>query len=157
MKLINIATIALLALPLTLGCAVNTADGSADMGVAQSADELGTKFHYDASISNVSFDGGCVPSNQPQDCAYGFELRYTKQYVDLQTTIKHTTNNVTRTITITVDTWSRSKIHSMMMVGPQDDDLGLLEAKVGQPYAVKVVDRNGKSLWSGNVNTLFHL
>ncbi len=157
MKLINVATLALIALPLTMGCAASTADSTADMGVGQSADELGTKYHYTPSVSDVSFDGGCGISNLPQDCAYGFELRYTRQYIDLQTTIKHTTNNTTHTITITVDTWSRSQIHPMVMVGPQDDDLGMVDAKVGEQYSVKVLDRNGKSLWSGKVNTLFHL
>jgi len=148
-----------LALPLA-GCAAQTADNATDEGLAQSSDELGkTKYHYEPGVSDVTFNGGCgVVQNPPQqDCSYGFVMTYERSYIDLKTAVSHTTDNTKHTITITVDTWSYSKIHPMVMVGPEKYDLGTLDAKVGTSYAVKVVDRNGKSLWSGKVQSLYHM
>jgi hypothetical protein len=132
-------------------------DGSVDT----STDELGkTKYHYEPSVSDVTFNAGCgvIEKNQPEaDCSYGFSMTYDKDYVDLTTTITHDTSNSAQTIEITVDTWSYSQIHSMIAEGPQTDDLGLLGAKVGEKYKVKVVDRKGHSLWTGSVETLYHM
>jgi hypothetical protein len=156
----NLRSLALvLALPLA-GCAAQTADTTTDDGVAQSTDELGkAKHHYEPGVSGLVFNGGCgIVMNPPQqNCSYGFEMTYERSYVDLKTTVSHKTDNKAHTITITVDTWSYNTIHPMMMVGPEKYDLGMLDANVGQGYTVKVVDRTNKSLWTGKVQTLFHM
>jgi len=159
MKLAILPFALALAFPLA-GCAAQTADDTTDEGLAQSSDELGkTKYHYEPGVSDMTFAGGCgVIMNPPQkDCSYGFVMTYERSYVDLKTTISHKTDNKTHTITVTVDTWSYSKIHPMIKVGPEKYDLGMLDANAGTAYTVKVVDRNGKSLWTGKVHTLFHM
>lgn len=148
---------ALLALPVLACGSTDTMDNGTDT----STDELGkTKHHYEPSVEDVHFNAGCgvIEKNQPpQDCSFGFVLRYTKSYIDLKTTVTHETNNGAHTVTIKLDTWSYNTIHPMVMVGPENMDLGLLDAKVGEAYAVKVVDRSEKTLWSGKVHTLYHL
>ncbi len=149
---------ALLALPLATGAC--SGGDMADEGSDPSADELGkVRHHYEPAVDNVHFNGGCgIVTNPPQeDCSYGFVVRYTKNYIDLKTTVSHETNNSKHTITIKLDTWSYNTIHPLVAVGPQNLDLGVLDAKVGQTYAVKVVDRHGKELWSGKVMSLYHL
>ena len=131
-------------------------DGSIDT----STDDLGkTKYHYEPSVSDVTFEPGCgvIEQGQTNDCTYGFVMTYDKDYIDLTTTVTHETNNTKKTIAITIDTWSYSQVHSMVAEGPQKDDLGLLDANVGEKYAVTVSDRKGHTLWSGNVETLYHL
>jgi hypothetical protein len=124
-----------------------------------SVDELGkTKYHYEPTVNDVTFNVGCgIKPTKPTDCSYGFAMNYVKDYVDLETTVTHVTNNTARTVEITVDTWSYSKIHSMIAVEAENDDLGLLDAKVGEAYKVTVVDRKHAVLWTGKVNTLFHM
>ncbi len=146
-----------LALPLT---ACSGGPDAADPSDGTSQDELGkTKHHYEPAVEDVHFASGCgIVTDPPQtDCSYGFVLRYTKNYIDLKTTVSHETNNATHTITIKVDTWSYNTIHPLVAVGPENLDLGLLDAKVGQTYSVKVVDRTEKTLWSGKVASLYHL
>ena len=148
---------AFLAFPLA---ACSGGPDATDEGDGTSQDELGkVRHHYEPAVENVHFNGGCgIVTDPPQtDCSYGFVLRYTKNYIDLKTTVSHETNNTTHTITIKVDTWSYNTIHPLVAVGPQDLDLGLLDAKVGQTYSIKVVDRNAKTLWSGKVASLYHL
>ncbi len=124
-----------------------------------SVDELGKKkYHYEPTANDVTFNAGCgIKPTEPTDCTYGFVLNYVKDYVDLETTVTHVTNNTSHTVVITVDTWSYSQIHSMIAVKAEDDDLGLLDAKVGETYKVTVVDRKNVVLWTGKVNTLFHM
>jgi hypothetical protein len=137
---------------LPLGCAMST-DTTDDQ-----ADEL-SRIYSEPKVSDVHFQGGCgVVTNPPQqDCSYGFALDFTKSYIDLKSSVSHTTNNNTRTVTITLKTWSTSNVHSHVMPQEQTEDLGLLDAKVGENYTVKVVDQANKTLWSGKVATLYHL
>lgn len=127
--------------------------------VDTSTDELGkTKYHYEPSVSEVTFHGGCgIYNPDNKDCSFGFEMTYTKDYADLKTTITHETDESKKTVTITLDTWSYSQIHPMIMVGPETDDLGLLGTKAGEKYSVKVEDRKHHELWSGKLETLYHL
>ena len=129
--------------------------------VDTSTDELGKKhYHYEPSVSDVTFNAGCGvidPQNPPTDCTYGFEMTYVKDYADLKTTVSHTTHESTHTIDVTVDTWSYSQIHPMIMVGPQTYDLGMLGAKAGETYDVTIYDRKHVPLWSGKVATSYHM
>ena len=54
-----------------------------------------------------------------------------------------------------MDAWSSS--HQATEVEPRDADLGLLDANVGQTCKVSVVDRKHAVLWSGKVDTVYHL
>jgi hypothetical protein len=139
------------------GCGAS--DGSVtDNGTDQSTDNLGKKhYHYEPVVEDVHFNGGCGIYKPNQDCTYGFVLRYTPEYIDLKTTLSHQTDNGAKTIDVTVDTWSYSQIHPMVAVGPENLDLGTLDAKVGSTYKVTVHDRKGVSLWSGKVSFLYHL
>ena len=127
--------------------------------VSTSTDDLGkTKYHYEPTVEDVTFNAGCgVVTTQQTDCSYGFEMKYQKDYVDLTTTVTHTTSESSHTIDVTVDTWSHSKVHPMVVVGPQIDDLGVLGAKAGETYEVRVYDRDHVKLWSGKVATTFHM
>ena len=138
---------------LPLGCSGSDVDTSTD--------ELGKKkYHYEPSVSDVTFNAGCgvIDANDPPtDCTYGFEMTYVKDYVDLTSTITHTTSNTKKTIDITIDTWSYSQIHSMIATRPQTDDLGMLGAKAGETYKVTVYDHKHVVLWSGKVATSYHM
>lgn len=138
---------------LPLGCAMSSADATGDQ-----SDEL-SRTYYEPKVSDVHFNGGCGVVTDPpqQDCSYGFALDYTKSYIDLKTGVTHSTDEATHTVTITLKTWSTSKIHSNVVPQEQTDDLGLLGAKVGESYHVKVVDQANKTLWSGKVATLYHM
>ena len=138
---------------LPLGCAASAADQTGG-----EADEL-SRIYVEPKVSDVHFQGGCgIVTNPPQqDCSYGFALDYTKAYIDLKSNVSTSTNNATKTVTITLKTWSMSNVHSHVVPQEQTDDLGLLNAKVGETYAVKVVDQANKTLWSGKVATLYHM
>ncbi len=143
-----------------LGGAFVLAGCGGDGSVDTSTDELGkTKYHYEPSVSDVTFNAGCGVIEQGQTCDsnYGFAMTYDKAYADLTTTVTHETNNTAMTVDITIDTWSYSQIHPMIVEGPQTDDLGLLSAKVGEKYKVTVSDRKGHEIWKGDVETLFHM
>jgi hypothetical protein len=125
-----------------------------------SIDALGKKkYHYEPTVNDVTFNPGCgiKPLDPSTDCSFGFVMNYVKDYVDLETTVTHTTNNTNHTVEITVDTWSYSQIHSMIAVRPEDDDLGMLGTKVGETYKVTVQDRKHVVLWTGKVATLYHM
>lgn len=151
MKISSLSLVALFVLP--LGCAVNAADSTADQ-----TDDL-SKNYYEPSVADVHFNVGCgvIADPGPQDCSYGFALDYTKSFIDLKSSVSHSTDESTKTITITLKTWSTSKIHSHVVPEQETDGLGLLGAKVGETYHVKVVDQANKTLWKGSVDTLYHL
>jgi hypothetical protein len=132
--------------------------GSGGELIDTSSDALGTRYHYEPTIEDVSFNAGCgIPTEGQTDCTFGFTMTYQKAYADLSTTVTHTTDNAAKTVDITVDTWSTSQIHPMIVIGPQTDDLGLLGADVGEKYEVTVHDRKDHVIWSGKVETLYHL
>ena len=155
----HFALIALLTCSLaTVAC--GGANDTTDTGAGTSQDELGkTRFHFTPNVTGVTFHGGCglATNPPPKDCFYGFGVDYTKAYIDLTTTVTDAVDNNAHTLRITVDTWSYSHIHSHVVPGEDVQNLGMAGAKVGVPYAVTVVDRNANVLWTGTVNTLFHL
>jgi hypothetical protein len=160
MSLRHLALVALLASSLATVACGGANDTATDNGAGTSQDELGkTRYHYTPDVEGVTFAGGCgVVTDPPQtDCAYGFALKYSPAYADLTTTATHSVNNTAHTLHITLDTYSYSHIHPAIKEGPQTDDLGLASAKVGEAYDVTVADRNSNVLWTGKVNTLFHL
>jgi hypothetical protein len=161
MSIRHFALVALLASSLaTVACGGASDDTTTDNGAGTSQDELGkTRYHYTPDVTDVTFHGGCgIATNPPpKDCFYGFALNYSPAYIDLTTTVTHSVDNTAHTLHITVDTWSYSHIHSHVVPSADVDDVGLASAKVGEPYMVTVVDRNSNVLWTGKVNTLFHL
>jgi hypothetical protein len=105
-------------------------------------------------VNEVSFSPGCGAKTDAPDCSFGFVMAYAS-YPDVETAISHVTDNTEHTVEITVDAWSSS--HTATEVLPRDAELGLLDAKVGQTYKVTVVDRKHAVLWSGKVDTVYHL
>ena len=109
-------------------------------------------------VDQVTFNPGCgvVPES---DCSFGFVMTYVQPAADAQTIVSHVTDNDARTVDITVSSSSSSS--SSQGHAPQaahaDADLGLLDVKVGQTYAVTVYDAKHAVLWSGNVDTIYHL
>jgi hypothetical protein len=132
--------------------------GTGDV-ISTSTDDLGkTRYHYEPSVEDVTFNAGCgIATDSQTDCSYGFVMTYVKDYVDLKTTVSHKTSQTHHTIDVTVDTWSYSKVHPMIAVGPVTYDLGTLGAKAGETYTVTVYDRKHVELWSGKVDALYHL
>ena len=144
-----------IALPL-VGCAASSAQPGDVIDETQETASALRKFHYEPSVQDLHWAPGCGvvrPDSPP--CPVGFVLTYTKSFIDLQTTITHRTDAKRRTITITLDTWSTSQIHSRVAVRPQDELLGNLEAEVGHTYHVTVEDRHHVVLWSGDVTPMY--
>ena len=102
-------------------------------------------------VNEVSFSPGCGAKTDAPDCSFGFVMTYV---LDAEVETTHVTDNVARTVEITVDS---NEVHSTNTVPPRDVDLGLLDAKPGQTYAVTVVDRKHAVLWTGKVDTVYHL
>ena len=110
-----------------------------------------TSSSSELTVNAITFAPGCGALTPQNDCSYGFVMSY-MQSTDV--TVAHETDNVAKTVDITVDV-ADSQIHTT--VQPEDKDLGLLDAKPGQSYAVTVYDRKHAVLWSGKVDTLYHL
>lgn len=135
-----------------VGCAV---DGTQGDGSSSSSEDLSKKkFHYEPAVYGVAWNAGCGPIHpQGAPCAHArIVLTYLKQYADLQTTTSVNLNADTKTITITLDTWSYSQIHSMIKTQPEPLDVDPPAGMVpGQKYKVEVQDRSGKCLFTGEV------
>jgi hypothetical protein len=106
-------------------------------------------------VDQVTFSPGCGVKPET-DCAFGFVMSYVKNYADVQTTVSHVTDNDARTLDITVSSGPTSQGHDPQ-VAHADADLGLLDVKVGQTYDVTVYDAKHAVLWTGKVDTLYHL
>jgi hypothetical protein len=103
-------------------------------------------------VNEVTFSPGCGAKTNAPDCSFGFIMTYV---LDVEVETTHVTDNVARTVEITID--SSEQAHSTSAAQPRDVELGLLDAKPGQTYAVTVVDRNHAVLWTGKVDTVYHL
>ena len=90
------------------------------------------------------------------DCSFGFVMSYVQSSADAQTIVTHVTDNDARTVDITVSSSSSSQGHAPQ-AAHADADLGLLDVKVGQTYSVTVYDTKHAVLWSGKVDTIYHL
>jgi hypothetical protein len=83
----------------------------------------------------------------------GVTLTFEKQYADLHVTISSKVDDATKSITIKLDTWSESLVHSRVAVRPETRKLPTLKLAFGTKYAVSVVDYQGKSLYDGSFTT----
>ena len=104
-------------------------------------------------VDQVTFNPGCGVKPET-DCSFGFVMTYVQSAADAQTVVTHVTDNDARTVDITISSSSRG--HEPQ-AAHADADLGLLDVKVGQTYAVTVYDAKHAVLWSGKVDTLYHL
>lgn len=106
-------------------------------------------------VDEVTFNPGCgvVPQS---DCSFGFVMSYVQTQADAQTIVSHVTDNDARTVDITVSSSPSSQGHNPQPAHA-DADLGLLDVKIGQTYAVTVFDAQHAVLWSGKVDTIYHL
>jgi hypothetical protein len=145
----------LLTLPLAACTASSTQPGDLVEETQQSQSAVSKKkYHYEPSVENVYFAPGCgvVRIDQPP-CPVGWKMTFTKSYLDLEADIETRVNESTKEVTITLDTWSYSQIHSLAMVRPETVDLTDLDGQtsVGGTYHVTVVDRHHETLFEGDV------
>ena len=106
-------------------------------------------------VDQVTFNPGCGVKPEA-DCSFGFIMTYVQSAADAQTLVTHVTDNDARTVDITVSSSASSQGHNPQPAHA-DADLGLLDVKVGQTYAVTVYDATHAVLWSGSVDTIYHL
>ena len=106
-------------------------------------------------VDEVTFSPGCGVKPE-SDCAFGFVMSYLATRQGVQTSVSHATDNEARTLDITVEATGGNGTGALMD-GHASADLGLLDAKPGQTYAVTVYDHDHVVLWSGSVETLYHL
>ena len=106
-------------------------------------------------VDQVTFNPGCGVKPEA-DCSFGFVMSYVKNHADVETSVTHVTDNDARTVDITVSAAPSSQGHAPE-AAHADADLGLLDVKVGQTYGVTVFDAKHAVLWSGSVDTIYHL
>ena len=106
-------------------------------------------------VDAVTFSPGCGVK-QEADCAFGFVMSYVKNRANVQASVTHVTNNDAHTVDITVQT-APVDGEGEEAIAHADADLGLLDVKVGQTYAVTVFDAKHAVLWTGKVDTVYHL
>jgi hypothetical protein len=102
-------------------------------------------------VDQVTFNPGCGVK-QETDCSFGFVMTYVQ--INANVAVSHETNNDARTVDITVQT---SQGQSTEQATHANASLGLLDVKVGQTYDVTVFDTKHVVLWTGKVDTLYHL
>src|SRR5947209_9800805 len=100
----------------------NTVDdsGEAVPGEATADITAAKKFHYEPSAVDVFWKPGC--GVQPPDghvCEMGLFMTFTRQYADLKVTESFSFDKATNVLTVKLDTWSTSHIHSMIAVRPE--------------------------------------
>jgi hypothetical protein len=102
-------------------------------------------------VDAVTFSPGCGVKPE-SDCSFGFVMTYVENRANVE--VAHVTDNDAHTLDITV---SSAKADETLANVQADADLGLLDVNVGQTYAVTVYDAKHVVLWSGKVDTLYHL
>ena len=107
-------------------------------------------------VDQVTFNPGCGVKPEA-DCSFGFIMTYVQSAADAQTLVTHVTDNDARTVDITVSSSASSSQGHNPQPAHADANLGLLDVKVGQTYAVTVYDAKHAVLWSGSVDTIYHL
>ena len=105
-------------------------------------------------VDQVTFSPGCGVKPE-SDCSFGFVMTYVKNAANVQASVTHVTDNDAHTVDITVATAQASG--DQAQAAHADADLGLLDVKVGQTYAVTVFDAKHAVLWTGKVDTTYHL
>ena len=103
-------------------------------------------------VDQVTFSPGCGVKPE-SDCSFGFVLSYVQNRANVE--VSHVTDNDAHTVDITVATASPAS--GELAATHADADLGLLDVKLGQTYAVTVYDAKHAVLWTGKVDTLYHL
>jgi hypothetical protein len=113
------------------------------------------KFHYEPTGVALVWKPGCgaVRLNDPP-CPTGLFLDFTRAYIDLTVTQTVTFDADSNTLTVMLDTWSKSQIHPMVATRPQEDRV---EESTPHPmkFSAAVVDWTGKQLWAGEINEVF--
>ncbi len=133
------------------GCAL---DGTHDDTTSTSQDELGkTKHHYEPSVQAVTWAIGCGVVRPDQVCKSGLYMTYTKNYIDLQTTIATHVDNTHGVLTIDLDTWSHNTVHPLVMVRPEEIHLSPDNLQMGRAYHVVVRDRSHHELFATDIST----
>ena len=82
----------------------------------------------------------------------GLFITYTRSYADLKVTESFSFDKTKNTLTVKLDTWSTSRIHPMIAVGPQTERLephGVVG--IGMRFKLKIVDYKGNPLFSGDI------
>jgi hypothetical protein len=100
-------------------------------------------------IDQVTFSPGCGVKPEA-DCSFGFVMTYVQSRANVQ--VSHVTNNDAHTLELTVEAAEGDGVG-----GHANADLGLLDVKVGQSYDVTVFDAKHAVLWTGKVDTIYHL
>jgi hypothetical protein len=120
---------------------------------SESADVTAAKkFHYEASGVEVFWKPGCgVRMPDGHACEMGLFLTYTRSYADLKVTETSSFDKKSNTLTVKLDTWSNSRIHPMIAVGPQTEPLEPKGVGMGMRFTVKVVDYKNKQLFKGEI------
>jgi hypothetical protein len=132
-------------------------DGTSNDSSASSSEDLTKKFHYEPSVQGVAWDAGCGPVHPAgTNCQTPkIVLTYVKAYADLKTTTSVHVNQGTNTITIKVDTWSTSQIHSMVKTGPEPLDIDAPAGLTpGGTYTVEVVDYHNACIFTGEIKVM---
>ena len=111
------------------------------------------KCHYDPSGVEVFWKPGCgVRAPDGHVCEMGLFITYTKQYADLKVTESFSFDKKSNTLSVKLDTWSTSSIHSLIAVRPQTEPLEPHSvAGMGMRFTVKVVDYKGHQLFTGEI------
>ena len=149
---IAIASVSLMA------CAAESSDSSGtvdDPGTPESTTAdvtAATKFHYDASGVSVFWKPGCgIRRPDGPVCEMGLFMTFTRSYADLKVTESSSFDAASNTLTVKLDTWSTSRIHPMIAVGPQTEPLQPHGVGMGMRFKVKVVDYKNKPLFTGEI------
>lgn len=152
----SLALVAALSLALgAIGCSGESAreDDASEETVGDAEGALTARAHFAPKAAELSWRPGCgIQLPNGQHCYMGLELAFTKQYVDLKTSIRTTVNNTAHTITVKLDNYSSASSHSHVAPQEESKQLGMpSKLQMSGTYAAKVVDYRGNELWSGDI------
>jgi hypothetical protein len=130
-----------------------TADDSATASLA--ADAARRLFFYRAAVDNVIWNPGCGQQPPPGSppCLKGLSMTFTRQFADLEYSVRTRVNNTRKTLTIYLNTFSPTNVHPRIAVRPETIDLNPENLQSSTVYKVKVVDRTGFVLLRTEVAT----
>ncbi len=142
------------------GCAADSEQNPDDQTTedpGEQSDDVvsGKKFHYSPIGAQVFWKPGC--GVRPPDghvCEMGLFVKYTRAYIDLKVTKTAKFDAATNTLTVTVDTWSTSKTHPLVMVAlmPQEERIeNIAGVGMGMRFHARVVDWKGKQLSTSEI------
>lgn len=132
----------------------NSIDDPGDPTPGEATDDVTSakKFHYVPAGAEVFWKPGC--GQRPPDghiCEMGLFITFTRSYADLKVTKSFSFDQPSNTLTVKLDTWSTSRIHPMIAVGPQTERLQATGVQMGMRFKVKVVDYKGKQLFADEI------